>query len=900
MDQAVKKKNSGFSPIWILPFVAFCIGAWILYASIRDDGIDIQIHFENADGITPEKTEVLYRGIPTGKVKKISVDEDLKGVTLNIEMDKNTRNALVVDTKFWIVRPELEAGKVRGLGTILTGSYIAIQPGNTNKFSLKYQGLSEAPPLPQTTPGLRISLEAESLYSLQKGSNVYTKDIKIGQVVDFHLTKQNKVIVDLHIDPAFAGVINSSTKFWNSSGVSLGGDLQRGFNLQLESLAAMFYGGISCGTSEYATEVVPVSNNHVFPLYKNHAAAESGIPVFLKLTSGGGIVEGKTKVIYRGIKAGIVKKIQINHDDSHSVTAELMLDPRAEPILKTGTSFWVIKPIVSVDGIKNIDTIISGSYITFEPGEGEFQDQFTVNHGDIPNSALSAGTIYKLQTTDPYSLEIGSPLFHKKIKVGEVVNISFSTNSPTIVLELLVYEMHTHLIRKNTAFWNAGGFQADVKLSGVKLNFSSIKTILAGGIAFDNPPTENTNAEPADKTSSFNLYKSFKEVINSQPEFQPSGLNLQLRAGKIRGLRSGSPVLYNNFKVGEITGFELDKDNLEILINILINESYVSLLNVSSRFYNLSGMAVKIGIDGLELQTGSFESIAAGGIAFYTQDKDAKYLQDQRYILHENISQAELADSYHLLIRFPKSAEIKEKTKIKYKGVIIGTLKNIRFANSLSEVLCDAYVDRDAAELFRESTRLWLVKPRINITGAENLSTIFSGAYLTLTPGKGKLAKELMVKENPPRETIHHDNGLHVVLESPSLGSLKQNSPVYFRQIPVGKVIAFELSPTAQEVWIHLYIKDGYKNLVHGGSKFWIASGISMQGGLFSEFRLVTESMEALISGGIAFATPEGLEMGGPAEDGDHFFLHHKKEEKWQDWRPQITIDSKMIQQQNK
>jgi paraquat-inducible protein B len=707
MDQAIRKTNRGLSPIWILPFVAFCIGTWLLFVSFRDAGIEIKIHFDTAEGITPGKTQVLYRGIPTGQVQDVFVDEDLKGVTLIVEMDKNARKALVDDTQFWIVRPEVAEGKVSGLGTILTGSYLSMRPGSSSRLSNNFRGSSESPPLSVTTPGLRIFLEAESLFSLQKGSNIYTKDVKIGQVVEYHLTDAGKVVLDAHIDPAFSHLINESTRFWNSSGISLDGDIRRGFNLQLKSLAAMIYGGISCGTPKYSPATVPVTEGHVFQLYKNHNDAEVGTTVFLQLSSGGGIIEGKTRVMYRGLKAGVVKKIEINHDDSYSVTAELQLDPRAEPILKKGTKFWVIRPLISLDGIHNLDTIISGCYITFEPGEGDFQDHFSAENGTIPKRAVSGGKSYKLESKQPASLEIGSPIFYNKIKVGETVDVSFSQDSNTIIFEVLVYEQYTHLIRSTTAFWNAGGFQAEARLSGVKVDFSSLKTVLTGGIAFENPAVKNEiQAEPAPEGTFFPLYQTYKDVVASVPEFKKQGLYLQLKAGRIRGLRPGSPVLFNNFKVGEIIDFSLDQVNTVMLVDILIHESYVSLVNSSSRFYNLSGLSVNIGLEGLELQTGSFESIAAGGIAFFTGEKNAQITEKDEFVLYENLTKARLADNIQILVRFTEPVEIKENTQIKYRGVAIGSLKNIRFGKGMSEVICDGYIQKDAAELFRETTRL--------------------------------------------------------------------------------------------------------------------------------------------------------------------------------------------------
>ena len=91
-DSPIVKKGSGLSPIWILPFVALCISGWLLYTSVRDAGIPIVIHFNDAEGITAGKTQVMYKGVAVGLVEQITVDEDLQGVSLLVKMEKSGTN----------------------------------------------------------------------------------------------------------------------------------------------------------------------------------------------------------------------------------------------------------------------------------------------------------------------------------------------------------------------------------------------------------------------------------------------------------------------------------------------------------------------------------------------------------------------------------------------------------------------------------------------------------------------------------------------------------------------------------------------------------------------------------------------------------------------------------------
>ena len=128
-------------------------------------------------------------------------------------------------------------------------------------------------------------------------------------------------------------------------------------------------------------------------------------------------------------------------------------------------------------------------------------------------------------------------------------------------------------------------------------------------------------------------------------------------------------------------------------------------------------------------------------------------------------------------------------------------------------------------------------------------------------------------------EVIGTPEGLALVLSAPRRGSIKPGVPVTYREIPVGKVTGFELGQTADRVLIHILIEPRYAALVRGGSRFWNTSGFGFEFGLIKGATIRTESLETLIQGGIAFATPDGEQMGKPALPQQTFALFDKAEE---------------------
>lgn len=891
METPIVRRKRGISPVWILPLVALCIGAWILYTSYRDAGISITIHYENAEGITPGKTQVIYKGVPIGLVERVAVDEDLQGVTLTVQMEKKAKRGLVEDTKFWIVRPEISAGRISGLATILTGSFIATQPGTSTVFTDGFEGLPEPPIIQPDSPGLHITLKADALNSLQKGSPVYTRNLQIGIVKSYHLTDDNYILIDLFIEPEFSHLIKTGTRFWNSSGINFEGNLQAGFSLKVESLASLIYGGISCGTPESLVEKSPAAaNGMVYKLYSSFDAAEYGLDLTLQLASGGGIIEGKTKIMYRGLEAGVVKKITLNDDANHTVSAEILLDPRTEAILKKGTRFWVVRPEISFDGVKNMEAILTGPYITFQPGEGEYQDHFVVEEGNMPRQMLRSGKRYSLVSADCGFLEPGAPVLHKKMTVGEVVGITFRPDAENIRTEILIYDEYSELVREDTVFWNVSGIEVDAGPARFNVNVSSLKSILAGGIALINPQRGAGRISPAaEDGSSFTLFASFSQAVKNTPSLRPRGILLHLLSSSDNAFDTGSPVLYKRIPVGEVLDFTLSDDRQGIVFTVLIYEQYADLINTSTRFYNFSGFTVNADLSGVEVQAGPIAAIVAGGISFMTTADGEPVHDNFTFVLYENYEAALYRDSIPVTIRLDNAGGVKEGTKITYQGIPIGSVTGVHFSPDMQTVMAEARVRREAEELLRHNTLLRLVQPEIALTGVRHLETVFTGPYIEIIPGDGEPQAVFSLLRDVPDPDSYP--GLNIVLETPRLGSLNRNSPVYYRQVQVGEVTGFVLSPTAQQVWVHVNIRPSFANLVRTGTRFWGVSGIRASWNLFSGFNLDTESMEAVVAGGIALATPDGEEMGGPAGNGDHFVLHEENEQSWLDWNPVIMLN---------
>ena len=195
------------------------------------------------------------------------------------------------------------------------------------------------------------------------------------------------------------------------------------------------------------------------------------------------------------------------------------------------------------------------------------------------------------------------------------------------------------------------------------------------------------------------------------------------------------------------------------------------------------------------------------------------------------------------------------KTKIKYKDVDIGDVKNIALSPDLSHVIVTAQLTSGSASLMRDDTQFWVVMPRVGTGGISGLGTLLSGAYIGIDVGKSKQKREDFVGLNAPPPILNGLSGRHFVLRSAQIGSLSVGSPLYFRHLRAGQVISYELDKDGQGITLNVFIDAPYDQYVRSDALFWHASGIDFSLDA-SGVKLQTESLASIVAGGISFEAP--------------------------------------------
>jgi paraquat-inducible protein B len=274
MAVPVARRRKSFPLVWLVPVVALLIGGWLAVKAISEKGPIITIAFKDANGLEAGKTQIKYKEVEIGKVKSIHFSEDASHVIVTAEMVKQAERFLAETTRFWVVRARVTGSEVSGLATLLSGAYIAVDPGKEGTSVRHFKGLETAPVVTTDLPGRHFHLKARQLGSLDYGSPVYYRQIKVGEVEGVSLDDTGEtVMVQVFVEDPYHQFVRQNTRFWLSSGLELEISAQ-GVRMDTESLVSLMIGGIAFGVLDGDIMKESADAYSEFRLYDNYAEAQ--------------------------------------------------------------------------------------------------------------------------------------------------------------------------------------------------------------------------------------------------------------------------------------------------------------------------------------------------------------------------------------------------------------------------------------------------------------------------------------------------------------------------------------------------------------------------------------------------------------------------------------------------
>ena len=214
-----------------------------------------------------------------------------------------------------------------------------------------------------------------------------------------------------------------------------------------------------------------------------------------------------------------------------------------------------------------------------------------------------------------------------------------------------------------------------------------------------------------------------------------------------------------------------------------------------------------------------------------------------------------------------------DRTTIRYKNVELGRVTGIGLSPDGSRVIVSATMRREAEPMLKADSEFWVVQPRITPSGITGLTTILSGAYIGMLPGKGARGARSFsgIETPPPKEGLV--DGREFTLVADRLPSIINQSPVYYRGVQVGEITGHELSDRVGSVAIRIFIYAPHDSLIRTASRFWASSGLQLEVG-GQGLKIDTESLLTLVAGGVVFDTPNQALAGPPSPPGSTFKLY--------------------------
>ncbi|BFG74549.1 MlaD family protein [Paraburkholderia terrae] len=284
---------------------------------------------------------------------------------------------------------------------------------------------------------------------------------------------------------------------------------------------------------------------------------EKGPTINISFISAEGLEPGKTKVKYKDVDIGFVKAIKLAKNHSR-VNVEVQLTKEAEDFAVKDSRFWVVRPRIGASGVSGLGTLLSGAYIGVDGGRStETQTQFVGLESPPAVTVDQKGHQFTLRGESLGSIDIGSPVFYRRVQVGQVTGFSLDKDGTGVTVQVFVSAPFDQYVGTNSRWWHASGVDVRLDSSGFKLNTQSLATVIVGGLAFQSPPGQAVGVQ-APNNMTFRLGSDEVDAMR-EPDGEPVRVVMNFNQS-LRGLSVGAPVDFRGIVLGQVTNIGVEYD----------------------------------------------------------------------------------------------------------------------------------------------------------------------------------------------------------------------------------------------------------------------------------------------------------------------------------------------------
>ncbi|KGY13628.1 paraquat-inducible protein B [Vibrio tubiashii] len=572
-----------------------------LYPDIKTAGrgIAIKIALPDDSEISENGAPIMYRGIEVGQITNLELSSGRDRIIASAAIQPAFSDMLTTGSRFILQEAKVSLSGVENLANIVKGNFLTIVPGE-GKRSRKFSAVRKDEFNRQQARSMSLNLIAENSFGLDKGANILYRGISVGSVTQVKL-EEDQVRLDALVDSDYAHLIKSQSRFFVTGSASA--ELtESGLNISVPPAKQLLTGSISF-VSEGESRP-----QDAYRLYPSKSLAElakynmSGTTKLTLFTNELPPISKGSPLLYRNLEVGNVADFYLVDG---GVIISATIDNQYKHLVTEQTVFWNRSGVeidASLAGINvkaaPLKSLIQGG-IAFDslPGVDNKQNDKWLLYKDF-KTARKFGQVVTLTFEGENSLSKGTSINYNGVKVGEVTLVvpSFKRNFVEVKARILP-EYTQQIAVEGSYFWLP---KAEVGLKGVK----NIQNLLAQSI--------NVQPGEGEAQNKFVLHPNKKAG---------HGVIFTLQSESRGSISVGTPVLYRDIEVGEVTKVNLGEFADRVVSTVVIEPDYAYLVRRNSVFWNTSGVDVSIGLSGANIKAGTLDSLVRGGITFSTPEQ---------------------------------------------------------------------------------------------------------------------------------------------------------------------------------------------------------------------------------------------------------------------------------------
>ncbi len=573
-------------------------------------------------------------------------------------------------------------------------------------------------------------------------------------------------------------------------------------------------------------------------LYDHYTKIGNSISITLKNING--LDLRQSHIQFNGLQIGDIKSIKIDEKNINKFIVKANIYSDYNYLITKGALFYKVSPVLSLDGISGLSNILQGNYIELIPASLNLNKLKTFKQQNsfigYDSEPKSKGVLFYI-LSNTGNFDITSSILYKGIQIGEVIDKSI--DKFTIKYQVLIYDKYKYLISSKTQFYKINPLEMKASLENIDIKIPSLKNIISSAIGFITPSTDKNIKE------SYTLYDSIDEITLMYNEEEIYRFRIQTN-----NISTDNFIYYKGSIVGKIDKVKITKE--DNIVYGYIKNKYKYLINNSTVFYKQAAITTKISLEGIKVELSNLKELIMGGITFTTPIKEEKLTQ-KVFAFYDDINQFNDKNNFTIKLNLENNFNIKTTSKLYYKNIEIGAIKDISLEGIVKITL---NIEHKYKYLFGKNSKIYLQGTSISLDKIENLSSTILGDNLYLIPDRynGHKSKYTLDSVNPNH--TYYKKGLRVQLKAKDSKNLTIGSPIYFKGFEVGEIYNVDLEKNGKYLIFDVFIKEQYANILKTNSKFYKATIIDMDVGVFGA-KIKLGSAKSMLNGGIFFTNPE-------------------------------------------